>query len=524
MVCGRRRHRPSVACPTGLPVSTRLPCSPPTPTTLDLERVLADFATHGLGAARSGALRRGRGRARRARRRPDARARPARGPVLPARLGAPDATRISSSPKGWQGPSPEYRKIEKLELDPLFRAWMTNALFERIARRLIAGPIALYRAVLFTKSAAGGTALPWHQDGGRFWGLDRPPELQIWTALDDCPVEAGCVEVVDGSHAAGLATAEGGVISDALLARRPTPKRRALPLPTRAGEGLLIHNHLWHRSRRESDGTAAERGVVLLHERGDALSPQEAGAADVHALVRLSGAARVHAAALRSALRSPTYAAALPATSARRRRRASVRFVRRPCRLLRALVRAWARDGLGLGRVARRGAVSVDASSEARALAAARAGTRTAIPTPRRSRSARRGRSPGSRRLTLGDDRRRGAAARSRRPRDSRPCRRARHIHYDVRFLVVAPLDAVTTVSEESLALRWFPADRPLGIPHDDSVARLRSGRPAWSGRGHAGPPRELYRARSRLERRHALGDVMEALLVDRCRSPSAAP
>lgn len=48
------------------------------------------------------------------------------------------------------------------------------------------------------------------------------------------------------------------------------------------------------------------------------------------------------------------------------------------------------------------------------------------------------------------------------------------HIHYDVRFLVVAPLNAVTTVSEESLALRWFPADQPLGIPHDDSVARLQ--------------------------------------------------
>jgi len=149
--------------------------------------------------------------------------------------------------KGWQGPSPEYRKIEKLELDPLFRAWMTNALFERIARRLIPGPIALYRAVLFTKSAAGGTALPWHQDGGRFWGVDRAPELQIWTALDDCPVEAGCVEVLDGSHAAGLATAEGGVIGEALLAAADA-ERRALPLPARAGESMLIHNHLWHRS------------------------------------------------------------------------------------------------------------------------------------------------------------------------------------------------------------------------------------------------------------------------------------
>ncbi len=56
---------------------------------------------------------------------------------------------------GWQGPSACYRKIEKLERDPLFRAWIENPLFERIARAHIDGPIALYRAVLFTKAATG---------------------------------------------------------------------------------------------------------------------------------------------------------------------------------------------------------------------------------------------------------------------------------------------------------------------------------------------------------------------------------
>jgi hypothetical protein len=61
---------------------------------------------------------------------------------------------------GWQGPSLHYRKIEKLELDPLFRAYIGNRLHERIARTLIDGPVALYRAVLFTKSASGGTSLP----------------------------------------------------------------------------------------------------------------------------------------------------------------------------------------------------------------------------------------------------------------------------------------------------------------------------------------------------------------------------
>ena len=46
---------------------------------------------------------------------------------------------------------------------------------------------------------------------------------------------------------------------------------------------------------------------------------------------------------------------------------------------------------------------------------------------------------------------------------------------YDVRFLVLAPPDAVIAVGEESLALCWFPADQPLDVPHDESVARLRA-------------------------------------------------
>ncbi len=218
----------------------------PTTATLDLDAVLDHFATHGW--ARLGRVLSDDGRAALGARVDD---------LMHARVRHEGLFFQRDSPtgryedlefaKGWQGPSSEYRKLEKLELDPLFRAWMTNALFERIVRRLIAGPVALYRAVLFTKSSAGGTALPWHQDGGRFWGVDRDPELQIWTALDDCPVESGCVEVLDGSHAAGLATVEGGVVSESLL-RAADAARRALPIPTQAGEGLLIHNHLWHRS------------------------------------------------------------------------------------------------------------------------------------------------------------------------------------------------------------------------------------------------------------------------------------
>jgi hypothetical protein len=157
--------------------------------------------------------------------------------------------------EGWVGPSEAYRKIEKLERDPLFRAVIECELFERIVRRVIEGDVVLYRAVLFTKPASGGSPLPWHQDGGEFWGLDRDPILQIWTAIDDAPTGGGCVEVLPGSHVAGLATRLGGVVPKELVAEARA-EARAVALPAHAGEVLLIHNHVWHRSQPTTLGQA----------------------------------------------------------------------------------------------------------------------------------------------------------------------------------------------------------------------------------------------------------------------------
>lgn len=163
--------------------------------------------------------------------------------------------------RGWEGPSLRYRKLEKLERDPVFAAFIGNALFARIARTVIGPEVSLARAALFAKVARGGTELPWHQDAGSFWGLSRDPELQIWTALDDVPVEAGCVELVPGSHLAGLATPLGGVIPDDVAARSGAAGRSIL-VPARAGEALLIHNLCWHRSGR--NGTDAHRRALTV--------------------------------------------------------------------------------------------------------------------------------------------------------------------------------------------------------------------------------------------------------------------
>lgn len=153
--------------------------------------------------------------------------------------------------EGWVGPSPAYRKIEKLERDEVFGAFIVNPLFEAIARAVI-GPtdIALYRAILMNKRAAhdgvaGGTELPWHQDGGRLWGLSAEPELQLWTALDDAPLAAGGLRFARGTHHDGVATALGGAVPESLAAARTLD---VVELPARAGDVVLIHNLVWHAS------------------------------------------------------------------------------------------------------------------------------------------------------------------------------------------------------------------------------------------------------------------------------------
>jgi phytanoyl-CoA hydroxylase len=165
---------------------------------------------------------------------------------------------------GWVGPSRAYRKVEGLEHDPVIRSWIENPLFARLARAALGPDVTLYRAVLWNKCpsvdhGAGGTDLPWHQDGGRFWGLSAQPTLTIWTALDDVPVDSGCLELVPGSHRGGLATPEGGTIAESVIATHGSSREL---VPAVAGEVVLLHNLVWHRSGRNR--TAAPRRALSL--------------------------------------------------------------------------------------------------------------------------------------------------------------------------------------------------------------------------------------------------------------------
>jgi len=227
---------------------------------LDLEAPLAEFAA--CGYARLGVVLSPRGarclRARCEDLMTGARARPG---VFYQHDSASGRYADLAYGKGWVGPSRAYRKLEHLELDAAFLAWIENPLFERIARAVLGDAVSLYRAVLWNKAAHAGTELPWHQDDGKFWGIDRAPCLQIWTALDDSPEDAGCLEVVPGTHRDGLASPEGGTVQAHRL-QAAGVERRAVRLAARAGEAILIHNHLWHRSGRNR--SAAPRRAMSV--------------------------------------------------------------------------------------------------------------------------------------------------------------------------------------------------------------------------------------------------------------------
>ena len=83
-----------------------------------------------------------------------------------------------------------YRKLQGLEADPLVLALITLDLFREACARIYGrhASISIFRAMLMNKPAGKGTHLPWHQDAGDVWKLDRDPVLTSWIALIPPPV------------------------------------------------------------------------------------------------------------------------------------------------------------------------------------------------------------------------------------------------------------------------------------------------------------------------------------------------
>lgn len=155
---------------------------------------------------------------------------------------------------GHKGATLAYRKIEQLERDPLFLAYLQMPLIRDLCRRLIGPEVRIFRSMFMNKPAGKGTVLPWHQDGGTGWNLTGDPLVTLWLALDPATPANGCVQVVPGSHRLGLLSERGHTITPEQERAWCTPERIE-PLEMEAGELVLLHNWVLHSSGVNSTGS-----------------------------------------------------------------------------------------------------------------------------------------------------------------------------------------------------------------------------------------------------------------------------
>lgn len=156
---------------------------------------------------------------------------------------------LGAQTKGHKGATLHYRKIQDLELDPLFLAYMRHPVVRELCTRTYGTdtPVASFRAMFMNKPAGSGTFLPWHQD--RWSHLDRDPLLTVWTALDAATIANGCVQVLPGSHRMGLINPEhpSGFLTEK-QAEEVVKQAPPVHLELEAGEAVLLHNWLLHSS------------------------------------------------------------------------------------------------------------------------------------------------------------------------------------------------------------------------------------------------------------------------------------
>lgn len=148
--------------------------------------------------------------------------------------------------KGFKGSSLKYRKIEDLEKDPLFRAYIRHPLFRNATAKIIGEKISIYRAMFFNKPAEQGVTIDWHQDGAAGWRHSIPPRITMWTALDATCVANGCLQIIPGSHKSSIPE-KGDRLSAAEIAVH-APDEKRLFLELERGEVVLLHNWTLHRS------------------------------------------------------------------------------------------------------------------------------------------------------------------------------------------------------------------------------------------------------------------------------------
>ncbi len=143
---------------------------------------------------------------------------------------------------------------------------------------LIGPDIRLFHLTVWPKDAGSGTYVSWHQDA-TYFALEPACHVTAWVALTDAPVEAGCMEVVAGSHKLGQLRHAEAQDTENLLSRGQTlavdlDRSRTAFMPVKAGQFSLHHTHLVHNSRpNRSSHRRIGLGISYIPTSAHCVSP-----------------------------------------------------------------------------------------------------------------------------------------------------------------------------------------------------------------------------------------------------------
>jgi hypothetical protein len=153
--------------------------------------------------------------------------------------------------------SPEQARGWREKLEAFERA--EGQKMTRAVEDLIGPDIRLFHLTVWPKDAGSGAYVSWHQDA-TYFALEPVCHVTAWVALTDASIEAGCMEVVPGSHKLGQLRHADMQDPENLLSRGQTlavdvDRSKTAYMPVKAGQFSLHHTHLVHNSRpnRSSD-------------------------------------------------------------------------------------------------------------------------------------------------------------------------------------------------------------------------------------------------------------------------------
>jgi len=184
--------------------------------------------------------------------------------------------------------------------------WLENALLPNIhhqsdivRRFYFSGPLVDIAEQIIGPNIKGATSqltfkmrgntkpFAWHQDNG-YGELDPYNAITCLTALDDADEENGCLWLVPGSHKTGQF-----IVAHSLGDKRKSreialdvDESKAVPMPMRAGESLVFHCHMLHKSDGNRSKNRDRRILFVRYADADAVEVYNSGKPRLGRLVR----------------------------------------------------------------------------------------------------------------------------------------------------------------------------------------------------------------------------------------------